>query len=72
MRHGFPNTVPTAILCVFGTRGDVWSAWCFWRQAKGEDVMKTKRSEDINVTLDSQISLEEGAPPKVPEKDHPL
>lgn len=34
--------------------------------------MKTKRTEDINVTLDSQISLEEGAPPKVPEKDHPL
>lgn len=29
------------------------------------------RSENINVTLDSQISLEE-APPKVPEKDLPL
>jgi len=70
-------SLPTAIFCVFGTRGDVWSAWCFWRQHGGKDGMKT-RSENIDVTLDSQMSLEEGnlkspgAPPQVPEKDWPL
>ena len=44
-------TVPTAVFLMFGTRKDVWSAWCFWRRRKSASLPIENRHVSIKVTL---------------------
>ena len=50
--------VPTAVFLMFGTRKDVWQAWCFWRKPRSF----ADEPLSIRVTLERGTdSMTEGA-----------